>query len=563
MLPFDELCEAWARADDADEAGELADEVARRALDVRDPRHVTLLCAAICARLSGNNDDDDEVSAVLDAMTCGPLDTPGARGDAFRRAAAVDAEGIAVTRPALRAAYCAFLLACARRDAEPAGPAVRAAAGAVTMRDAARFLYAPDADGACRNLRALVAAFGPAASSHECAVAARLGALLGGAFFDRDWETRAAWRRADGSCGGRSCFGGENDDGGGPPPAKRVGRSCFGGGDDGDSVPPPAKRARRGPGHGPSLEDVQSLCTGRVAGASSLERARGRGNAFAEDFALELLADDGPPKAGVDFYRVGASTVVLNADARWNVCAQCRDAVQKHLKVACSVNLYSTPPGATTLDPHADDHCVFVAQLSGAKRWRIFEGGKPFPDLGTVMPRPRGDAPFFDVTLHAGDVLYVPRGAPHVCRALDGEPSVHVSIGLDLDPALTWRGALETFLPRYGTDLKGAARAVPDLRRAVLPALRRDAAAFPAGMNAARAGAAGALEAQGRTDALGCSLHDGQLQRRRDMLFEAVHGRDDAYPAVLDSLLAVAAPALAQSIAVTTLVRTHADTCMS
>jgi hypothetical protein len=47
------------------------------------------------------------------------------------------------------------------------------------------------------------------------------------------------------------------------------------------------------------------------------------------------------------------------------------------------------------------------------------------------------------------------------------------------------------------------------------------------------------------------------------MLFEAVHGRDDAYPAVLDSLLAVAAPALAQSVAVTTLVRTHAETCMS
>ena len=177
---------------------------------------------------------------------------------------------------------------------------------------------------------------------------------------------------------------------------------------------------------------------------------------------------------GVDFYRVGGSTVVLNADARWRICAQCRDAVQRRLHVACSVNLYATPAGARTLEPHADDHCVFVAQLSGAKLWRIFLDGEQFPDLGATLPRPADDANSFFVTLYTGDVLYVPRGAPHVCQALDGEPSIHVSVGLDLDPTLTWISALQTFVSkargdRHREDLLEAARAAPELTRVRAP----------------------------------------------------------------------------------------------
>ena len=48
---IEELCEAWATATDADAVGELADELAKRALDVRDPEDVARLCSAIVARL--------------------------------------------------------------------------------------------------------------------------------------------------------------------------------------------------------------------------------------------------------------------------------------------------------------------------------------------------------------------------------------------------------------------------------------------------------------------------------------------------------------------------------
>jgi hypothetical protein len=373
-------------------------------------------------------------------------------------------------------------------------------------------------------------------SGEACEVAERLGSILSREFFERDWEARCVWRRADGSGGARSCFRGSS-------PALATPRWPAAAASSGDEpAPPAAKRARRGEGQGPLLEDVEDLCAGRIEGASSIDRARGRGDALAEDFALELLDDDRPPLDGVDFYRVGGSTVVLNADARWKICAQCRDAVQRRLHVACSVNLYATPAGATTLEPHADDHCVFVAQLSGAKLWRIFLDGEQFPDLGATLPRPGDDANSFFVTLYAGDVLYVPRGAPHVCRALDGEPSIHVSIGLDLDPTLTWLSALQTFVSkargdRHSADLIEAARAAPELRGAVLPALSYD---FDEGMSAARKRMAGALEALGRSDA-------AQAVRAEPSELRCA--------AVSDSLAHRVRTALEQSRAVTTLLR--------
>ena len=635
---IEELCEEWALADDSDEAGELADELAQRALDLgeNETAAARCVCEAICARLRRGGDeeddeedndeelaamfpaegdtveivwqkdetlavdgagdrcivasvrgpfpdkkkkrrsstslpayhvyaelrslvrlagdqehpfervdetdrrpkhvhpkyklslhargtvwrrvdvdveeedaDDDEIASVLDSLACAMLGHAPLRRAAGK--ALVDEVPLALARPALREACSTFLLAYAQH-----GPAVRPIAKVLAA--------AADPAHLCPKLRALVAAFGPAVPPEGCEIAERLSALLGGRFFERDWEARCVWRRADGSGGSRS---------------------CFGGGDDDEPAPPPAKRARRSQRYGPALDEVEDLCAGRIEGASSIDRARGRDDALAEDFALELLDDDRPPLDGVDFYRVGGSTVVLNADARWRICAQCRDAVQRRLHVACSVNLYATPAGATTLQPHADDHCVFVAQLSGAKLWRIFLDGEQFPDLGATLPRPGDDANSFFVTLYAGDVLYVPRGAPHVCRALDGEPSIHVSIGLDLDPTLTWISALQTFVSkargdRHRADLIEAARAAPELRGAVLPALSYD---FDEGMGAARKRAAAALEALGRSDAA-----------------EAVRAEPSELrcAAVVDSLTHRVRVALEQSLAVTTLLRERA-----
>ncbi len=84
-------------------------------------------------------------------------------------------------------------------------------------------------------------------------------------------------------------------------------------------------------------------------------------------------------------------------------------ALQDEISHPVQANAYLTPPGATGLAEHADLHDVFALQLHGSKQWWV-------DGLG-------------DVTVHSGDVLYVPRGTRH--RAATGSAtSLHLTIGV-------------------------------------------------------------------------------------------------------------------------------------
>ena len=88
-----------------------------------------------------------------------------------------------------------------------------------------------------------------------------------------------------------------------------------------------------------------------------------------------------------------------------------------------SLNMYVTPPNTRGFGPHFDAEDLFILQAQGSKRWNVY--GRPVHDvvkewgIGTFtrMSKQRdGDAfgpVLFDDTLHAGDVLYIPRGAIH------------------------------------------------------------------------------------------------------------------------------------------------------
>ena len=72
VLTIKELCEEWATADDADEAGECEDELAKRVLDLgeNDTAAARCVCEAVSARLrrGGDEDDDEEDAEELAAM---------------------------------------------------------------------------------------------------------------------------------------------------------------------------------------------------------------------------------------------------------------------------------------------------------------------------------------------------------------------------------------------------------------------------------------------------------------------------------------------------------------
>ena len=77
--------------------------------------------------------------------------------------------------------------------------------------------------------------------------------------------------------------------------------------------------------------------------------------------------------AVIRHYQRGA-TIILNqlqlADER---LAQFCRSIENLFSCQVQTNVYLTPPGKQGFNTHYDDHDVFVIQVSGEKRWRLYE----------------------------------------------------------------------------------------------------------------------------------------------------------------------------------------------
>ena len=137
------------------------------------------------------------------------------------------------------------------------------------------------------------------------------------------------------------------------------------------------------------------------------------------------------PGRVLDLFGDGA-TVVLQSLQRWwpPVATFCRD-LEAVLGHAVQANAYLTPPDAEGLTPHHDTHDVFVLQVHGSKHWTVRE-----PLVADPLQRQRSDHAaaaeqpvLFDVELHPGDCMYLPRGVIHSAATQSGT-SLHLTIGV-------------------------------------------------------------------------------------------------------------------------------------
>ncbi len=156
----------------------------------------------------------------------------------------------------------------------------------------------------------------------------------------------------------------------------------------------------------------------------------------------------GRVEAKYQAYRAGATLIFSSLQERWASVRELHFELSSALTASVSVNAYLTPPKAAGFPMHYDTHDVFLLQTSGMKRWRIYSPlvalplkSQTFkkemlpPDLDTTDP-------VLDVLLHAGDMLYIPRGFLHAAEACD-RASLHLTLGIF---ATTWSSALESAL---------------------------------------------------------------------------------------------------------------------
>lgn len=178
------------------------------------------------------------------------------------------------------------------------------------------------------------------------------------------------------------------------------------------------------------------------------------------DGGVEVIVGGRPRKPSAEAeidecFAAGASVRVFKVQRAWPYLQSLLRDMELETGFRFSANLYVTPAEQQGLGHHSDSHDVFVVQMSGAKRWEIFESPYPLPVEyraalvfeegvrrdhrgdefgGRSYTRDQAGAPKLDLTTEPGDLLYIPRGFIHRAFTSTGV-SVHVTIGCH---AMTW-----------------------------------------------------------------------------------------------------------------------------
>ena len=146
------------------------------------------------------------------------------------------------------------------------------------------------------------------------------------------------------------------------------------------------------------------------------------------------------------------------------LAAFCRE-LEAELGHPVQANAYYTPASAQGFAVHHDTHDVFCLQVDGEKRWLVYppvlelplKDQKYVPEMGAP-----GEA-VLDVTMQAGDTLYLPRGWLHQAMTSDAA-SLHLTVGVNV---ATWRDAVREAWtrPRARTSSSGGAYRTTGRRR--------------------------------------------------------------------------------------------------
>ncbi|XP_058224695.1 uncharacterized protein LOC131333889 isoform X2 [Rhododendron vialii] len=135
---------------------------------------------------------------------------------------------------------------------------------------------------------------------------------------------------------------------------------------------------------------------------------------------------------------------------------------------SAGVNMYLTPPNSQGLACHRDDHCVFVCQLVGVKKWTVFHPKTlQLPRLYETVENTHEAATLAldgseQIFLREGDVLYIPRGFPHeACTVVDNdrpnetaELSLHLTLAIEVEPPFEWEGFAHVALHNWNQNQK-------------------------------------------------------------------------------------------------------------
>ncbi|MCT9088820.1 cupin domain-containing protein [Streptomyces sp. ASQP_92] len=181
---------------------------------------------------------------------------------------------------------------------------------------------------------------------------------------------------------------------------------------------------------------VEMVREGAVVPAAEFSAARVVAGGHEEGFA--------DPEQITRLLAEGATLLLPRLD-QWNASVGALTAlVSQDLRRVTEAFCFATMAGRRGLDVHRDDADVLVVQLAGRKEWTVYDA----PADGDRHPRPvpGPGEPALVAVVGAGDVLYVPRGAPHTATGNEGL-SVHLALTIREAGTKPLRQTLADLLP--------------------------------------------------------------------------------------------------------------------
>lgn len=179
-----------------------------------------------------------------------------------------------------------------------------------------------------------------------------------------------------------------------------------------------------------SIARIDEIIAGMQLTSKDLDMARAEPQIRRDQFIFENgMIDRG---AVVRLYQERATIIMPHLhmlDARLGAFCRAMEAVfSSHVQT----NIYLTPPDAQGFRTHYDDHDVFVVQVSGQKRWKLYDMpiANPYRGEGFRPEMLKKTDPVEEFTLRAGECVYIPRGLVHDAATSGDEPSLHITIGL-------------------------------------------------------------------------------------------------------------------------------------
>jgi hypothetical protein len=128
--------------------------------------------------------------------------------------------------------------------------------------------------------------------------------------------------------------------------------------------------------------------------------------------------------------REGATLVLDAVDELFRPLRELAEGLEYFFHEHVQINAYAGWQTSRGFDLHFDDHDVFILQVAGRKRWKVYGMTKPYPlaqDRNLIEKPTAG--PIWEGMLEDGDLLYMPRGWWHLAEPL-AEPTLHLTVGV-------------------------------------------------------------------------------------------------------------------------------------